>query len=135
MYEIDLLKLSEFFKNEIIVEQRKKIKELEKELSYRDCFIERLNRHLEDYCKRCEELEQEKNWHKTSDEISKANSKYTAKLKQALKEIKEIAENGKRFAERYMITGEQKANVLTYANAILQKISEVIDETNTDNTI
>ena len=41
-----------------------------------------------------------------------------------LAEIKEIAENGKRFAERYMITGEQKANVLTYANAILQKISE-----------
>ena len=50
------------------------------------------------------------------------------KLKQTLAEIKEIAENGKRFAERYMITGEQKANVLTYANAILQKISEVEDE-------
>lgn len=38
------------------------------------------------------ELEQEKTWHKTSDEISKANSEYTAKLKQALTEIKEIAE-------------------------------------------
>ena len=49
-------------------------------------------------------------------------------LKQTLTEIKEIAENGKRFAERWMITGEQKANVLTYANAILQKISEVENE-------
>lgn len=38
------------------------------------------------------ELEQEKNWHKTADEISKANSEYTAKLKQTLTEIKEIAE-------------------------------------------
>jgi prephenate dehydrogenase len=47
------------------------------------------------------------------------------KLKTALAEIKEIVENGKRFAERYMITGEQKANVLAYTNAILQKISEV----------
>lgn len=50
------------------------------------------------------------------------------KLKQTLAEIKEIAENGKRFAERYMITGEQKANVLTYANTILQKISEVLND-------
>jgi hypothetical protein len=46
-------------------------------------------------------------------------------LKNCLTEIKEIAENGKRFAERYMITGEQKANVLTYANAILQKSANV----------
>jgi hypothetical protein len=45
-------------------------------------------------------------------------------LHKTLTEIKEIAENGKRFAERWMITGEQKTNVLTYANAILQKISE-----------
>ena len=38
------------------------------------------------------ELEQEKNWHKTSDEISKVNSEYTAKLKQTLTEIKPILE-------------------------------------------
>lgn len=60
-------------------------------------------------------------------ELAKKSIRITAensKLKQTLAEIKEIAENGKRFAERYMITGEQKANVLTYANAILQKISE-----------
>lgn len=54
------------------------------------------------------------------DEVFQENEK----LKQTVTEIKEITENGKRFAERYMITGEQKANVLTYANAILQKISE-----------
>lgn len=114
------------------------------------------------------ELQAEKDWHKTVDEIDKKNSEYVnqlkkeneelkiyiesneqqvkevetlvmdndrltneiCKYKQALTEIKEIAENGKRFAERWMITGEQKANVLTYANAILQKISEVIDENN-----
>ena len=50
------------------------------------------------------------------------------KYEQTLTEIKEIVKNGKRFAERYMITGEQKANVLTYANTILQKISEVEDD-------
>lgn len=54
------------------------------------------------------------------DEVFQENEK----LKQTVTEIKEITENGKRFAERYMITGEQKSNVLTYANAILQKISE-----------
>lgn len=54
------------------------------------------------------------------DEVFQENEK----LKQTVTEIKEITENGKRFAERYMITGEQKANVLTYANAILQRISE-----------
>ena len=50
-----------------------------------------------------EQLEAEKNWHKTADEISKANSEYTAKLKadnkhlnglldQALKELEEHRE-------------------------------------------
>ena len=39
-----------------------------------------------------EELEAERNWHKTADEISKANSEYTTKLKQAFAEIKKIAE-------------------------------------------
>jgi len=34
------------------------------------------------------ELEQEKNWHKTSDEISKANSEYTDKLKAENEELK-----------------------------------------------
>lgn len=50
------------------------------------------------------ELEVEKNWHKTADEISKANSEYTAKLEadnkhlndllnQALKVLEEVAQN------------------------------------------
>lgn len=79
-----------------------------------------------------EEIDQLKAENEELKKINKANAKSYEKFwyklenyKQALKEIKEIAENGKRFAERYMITGEQKANVLTYANAILQKISEV----------
>ena len=58
------------------------------------------------------------------DEVFQENKK----LKQTVTEIKEITENGKRFAESYMITGEQKANILTYANAILQRISEVLNE-------
>ena len=46
------------------------------------------------------------------------------KLEQALVDIKAITEHGKHFAETYMVTGEQKRNVLTYADAILQKIAE-----------
>ena len=60
------------------------------------------------------ELEQEKDWHKTSDEISKANSEYTAKLKQTLTEIKEIAED-----ESYIGFWDEQIT------KILQKISEV----------
>lgn len=59
MYEIDLLKLSEFFKNEVIVEQRKKIKELEKKLSDDSHYQERLLRNLEVACINYEELEKE----------------------------------------------------------------------------
>ena len=54
----------------------------------------------------------------------KREEKECNKLKQTITEIKEIAENWKRFAERCMITGEHKTNVLTYANAILRKINE-----------
>ena len=83
---------------------------------------------MSEYCKNCYELQQQ------LDQLKAENKHINDLLNQALKElektietlteIKEIAENGKRFAERLMITGEQKTNVLTYANAILQKISE-----------
>lgn len=63
-------------------------------------------------------LEQEKAWNKTSDEISKVNSEYTLKLKQALAEIKEI------------ITTALEQNTLINLDKILQKISEVIDDRN-----
>ena len=126
MYEIDLLKLSEFFKNEIIVEQRKKIKELEKELSYRDCFIERLNRHLEDYCKRCEELEKENKELKVClFQVQNASISLTKQLDQLKKNLKEIKD----------ICLEAPAIDTEFSLRVLEKISEVEDETNTDNTI
>jgi predicted transcriptional regulator len=66
------------------------------------------------------ELEQEKAWHKTSDEISKANSKYTAKLKQTLTEIKETAEK----AREDLYTCESIIYADDDLREILQKISE-----------
>lgn len=74
------------------------------------------------YGKVIKKLEKELNL-KSYCEVDKC--KAVIELKNCLAEIKEIAENGKRFAERWMITGEQKTNVLIYANAILQKINEV----------
>ncbi len=102
---------------------------------------------MSNYCKNCYELqqqldqlkielEQEKNWHKTSDEISKANSEYTAKLKQALTEIKEIAEKAaeesgvfKEYFKRNNYSWKQhqlRALTCKY-NIILQKC-EVLDD-------
>ena len=49
-------------------------------------------------------------------------------LLQTLIVIKEITEDGKRFAEGYMTNGEQKTNILNYANAILQQISGVMSD-------
>lgn len=63
-------------------------------------------------------------WKIDNEALLGSKDAYIYKLEKTLTEIKEVVKNGKRFAERYMITGEQKANVLTYANAILQKISE-----------
>ena len=62
------------------------------------------------------ELEVEKNWHKTADEISKANCEYTAKLKQTLTEIKEL------LLKTAMDSRERCVNA---KSVILQKISEV----------
>ena len=61
-------------------------------------------------------LEQEENWHKSADKISKTNSEYTAKLKQTLTEIKEI------------VTTSMEQNTLINLDKILQKINEVEDD-------
>lgn len=79
----------------------------------------------EEYEQQLDQLKAENKHLSEKEEEAKHYLEEAEKFKNCLTEIKEIAENGKRFAERYMITGEQKANVLTYANAILQKISEV----------
>lgn len=92
-------------------------------ISYDNCYYKQLKRKEQE----CEEL---KDLNTRLDNQRETYWKGYQKLEQTLIEIKEIAENGKRFAERYMVTGEQKANVLTYANAILQKISEVIPNEN-----
>lgn len=76
------------------------------------------------------ELEIERNWHKTADEISKANSEYTAKLKQTLTEIKEIAETQQVWNEwnRQLSETESEDDIFAYnwsaLEQILQKISE-----------
>ena len=65
------------------------------------------------------ELEQEKAWHKTSDEISKANSEYAYKLKQTLEEIKKLL----------LRTGtDSQEHCVNTKSVILQKIKEVINE-------
>lgn len=81
------------------------------------------------------ELEVEKNWHKTADEISKANSEYTAKLKQTLADIKEIAEHCIKQDICTTCDNSDKCHIEdeetpTYdvCKLILQKISEVEDE-------
>ena len=66
------------------------------------------------------ELEQEKAWHKTSDEISKVNSEYTAKLKQTLAEIKEFCIDHTQLIH----------DAYPYLNIILDKINEVDNDKN-----
>lgn len=131
MYEIDLLKLSEFFKNEIIVEQRKKIKELEEKLDDEQQHKVRLIMALENDCKSREELEKEnerlkeekqgliKDWEEKKNlayEIACKNEK----LKETLAEIKEIV-----CLELAYGTNEEYANFyMQQREAILQKINE-----------
>lgn len=72
------------------------------------------------------ELEAERNWHKTSDEISKVNSEYTAKLKRILAEIKKLVE--KEFC-RHIECCEFCANSNDCINQkIIEKINEVENE-------
>ena len=69
------------------------------------------------------ELEAERNWHKTSDEISKANSEYTVKLRQTIAEIKKLVE--KEFC-RHIECCEFCANSNDCLNQkIIEKINEV----------
>lgn len=67
------------------------------------------------------ELEQEKNWHKIADEISKVNSEYTAKLKATLQDIKEIAQ--------YDVYTSH-TDLCIKLNWVKKKISEVIPNEN-----
>lgn len=85
--------------------------ELEKQLKAKEQECEELKSVRDSWISKCEqetkikelyqdgldrlkaEFEVEKNWHKTADEISKANSEYTRKLKQAIEKIKEIFKN------------------------------------------
>lgn len=80
--------------------------------------------------------EQEKNWHKTPDEISKANSEYTAKLKQTLTDIVKIAEEQQSWNELNMKHSETESEDDIFAynwsalKQILQKVREVIPDEN-----
>lgn len=137
MYEIDLLKLSEFFKNEIIVEQRKKIKELEKKLDIEQQHNVKLLMALENDCKSREELEKEnEELHKINKANAKSYEKFWYKLekyKQTLKEIKEIAEKEIACDDcNFQGTGECASSCPSFylddfCKSLLQKISEVFD--------
>ena len=90
----------------------------------RMCYLRYSKQRNKRICDLEQEIQKLKSENKHLNDLLNQALKELEKTRETLTEIKEITENGKRFAERYMITGEQKANVLTYANAILQKISE-----------
>ena len=106
--------------NEELKEKVKKYGEINKQETKDYAELKAENEDLKEYIKHLHNLC-----------VNETDKQY--KYKQTLDEIKDIAENGKLFAERWMITGEQKANVLTYANAIIEKISEVDDESYLNN--
>lgn len=67
------------------------------------------------------ELEQEKAWHKTSDEISKVNSEYTAKLQAENKELKEELEELKEENEYNEANAIEFKQTLTEIKEIAEK--------------
>ena len=128
--QLDQLKAEVKSKTEYIQEQREIIDQYSEEIRmYKKCQGKRASKREEQLKAENKKIEQciiEQN--RLVVGMTKEIETLTFKkyeLLQTLTEIKEIVKNGKRFAERYMVTGEQKANVLIYANAILQKISEV----------
>ena len=76
------------------------------------------------------ELEQEKAWHKSADEISKVNSEYTTKLKQTLAEIKEICNNNDELKGNFNLVDcdKYKLGKHNLAQKIIAKINEVDNE-------
>ena len=68
------------------------------------------------------ELEAEKNWHKTADEISKANSEYTRKLKQAIEKVRELIKND------YCFETENCEWCANEGNCINKQILQICDE-------
>ena len=121
--QLDQLKAEVKSKTEYIQEQRDIINQYSKEIEmYKKCQGKRASKREEELKA---ELEQEKNWHKTADEISKANSEYVVKLKQTLADIKDIAEN---YTNNCDFSWEcDKCNYSCFGKDILQKISEVED--------
>ena len=79
------------------------------------------------------ELEVEKDWHKTADEISKANNKYTRKLKQAIENVREIAKEHVPRCDipSYECDYERDCEACHYSD--LKQILQICDEVTNEN--
>ena len=104
------------FSNLRIIQLQETLSQYETDLSTKDCIVETCKAQ---YKELKAELEQEKNWHKTADEISKANSEYTSKLKAENEELKKEIDN------KFSVSGFNVVFMREHIHNLKQTLKEI----------